>query len=465
MFDANDDNLEEIGKKAAGEFFDESLIPSWNQLEKKLDIELPVKKKRRRVFAFWIFISGLLGSFFYTGFEGSISKKSDKYNLAATTAPAKQNTHENESLSSVNTHTDGMDSLNTEINQTTRAAYDNYIDNLSNEENPYKFSVRPSTQASLELDKTTTVNKPVNKKRSFKEQKFQIEKSATEKAEIENSVSVSPIDAKATVINLGKEDAIETVMFSFSVETDNTLNKTNISDSSISDKEKINSSSSNILTEHAKKHNNKHGFTIAAIAGSNINSVSFNKSSKAGVDYGFLVGYKLSPKFEIKSGIIFSRKYFTTTGNNISFDSAKLNLPSYNNIKLEDATGYCRFVEVPVMLYYSFAAQRKTNFYAGAGFSINKMRMEKIHYTFLVNSNTLVERTHTGAYHNADGYSTSVTSNISFGLKNKLSEQWSFAFEPYLKIPLTKVNDSDLKLTTFGTSASLIFNLPNKRKK
>ena len=91
--------------------------------------------------------------------------------------------------------------------------------------------------------------------------------------------------------------------------------------------------------------------------------------------------------------------------------------------------------------------------------------MEKIDYTFLVNTNTIVERTHAGAYHNADGYSTSVTSNFSFGLKQKLSEQWSFGFEPYIKIPLTKVNDSDLKLTTFGASTSLIFNLPSKKNK
>jgi hypothetical protein len=117
------------------------------------------------------------------------------------------------------------------------------------------------------------------------------------------------------------------------------------------------------------------------------------------------------------------------------------------------------------MLYYSFPAKSKSSFYAGAGFSINKMRMENIDYTFMVNTNTIVHRNHTNAYHSADGYSTSITSNFSFGLKQKLSHKWSIAFEPYLKIPLTKVNNSDLKLTTFGTSASLIFNLPNKKKK
>lgn len=462
MFDANDHNLGELSRKAAEEFFDESLIPSWNQLETKLDIELPVKKKFRRVFAFWIFFAGLLGSFLYTGFEGSFSKMADKYSLAVTTAPAKQNAQVNETIVSSNAHSDRKDSLKIKVNQSAQVVYDNDIDYLTSQENSQLFSGQPSTQTSLKF-KTTKDSKSVNKESGLQGQKFESETLLAEKKEIENSVSVSPTDAKGTGIKLKKEIALETVITS--VENDNTLNKTKISDSLISDKGKINNNSHNTVTEPAKKYINKHGFTIAAIAGTNINSVSFNKSSEAGFDYGFLVGYKLSTKFEIKSGLIFSRKYFTTTGKNISFDSAKLNLPSYSKINLEDATGYCRFVEVPVMLYYSFQAKSNTSFYAGAGFSFNKMRMGKIHYTFLVNSNTLVERTHAGTNYNADGYSTSVTSNITFGLKQKLSEQWSLGFEPYLKIPLTKVNDSDLKLTTFGVSASLIFNFPNKNKK
>ena len=67
MFNANDYNLEETSKNAAEQFSDKSLIPDWQQLEKKLDIELPVKKKRRRFAAIWFLFTVLfIGSFYFT---------------------------------------------------------------------------------------------------------------------------------------------------------------------------------------------------------------------------------------------------------------------------------------------------------------------------------------------------------------------------------------------------------------
>lgn len=204
-------------------------------------------------------------------------------------------------------------------------------------------------------------------------------------------------------------------------------------------------------------------FSFAAVGGVNVNSVQLSKLSKPGYDYGLLLGYRISPKIEIRSGVILAKKYFTTSGNNISFDSAKLNLPSYNSISLENATGYCRFIEVPLMLYYQFSATKKTNLYTAGGFSIIKMRMDNIHYTFLADGNTLVQRSHSNAYHNSDGFSTSVTANFSLGVKQKITDRWSFV-EPYIKLPLSRMNDSNLKFTTFGTLASFIYSLPARKR-
>ncbi|MFX8527739.1 hypothetical protein ABTM08_20070, partial [Acinetobacter baumannii] len=75
-------------------------------------------------------------------------------------------------------------------------------------------------------------------------------------------------------------------------------------------------------------------------------------------------------------------------------------LPSYSSINLQDANRYCRFIEIPIMFLYHFSPQKKTGFYAGAGLSISKMRMENIDYTFLLDASTVVERTHAGIYHN-----------------------------------------------------------------
>ena len=450
MFDTNHHTIEELSRKAVQEFSDESLIPSWEQLEKKLNVELPVKKKRIKVIGFWVFFAGLLGSFLYIGNEGNKRGFSingnNNYN-AESPLQTNINRKQQELMTVFNLPTTNPDS----VEQINRIIAVN--GNVAEEKKLNKVSGRTSLHSSSILKKSVNKNTTAKIKMILSVVEPKNDKLLSDNKEKSNVV----IEVQGEEALNDKNDKL-TKEEKIPLAVDSMVNKTTAT----------NSNNTQTLNDTVnKKINTKrsHSFTIAAIAGTNINSVSFNKSSRAGFDYGFLAGYKLSPKFEIKTGVIFSRKYFATTGKNISFDSAKLNLPSYSKISLEDATGYCRFVEIPVMLYYSFAAKRKTSFYAGAGFSINKMRMENIDYTFVVNTNTIVHRNHTNAYHSADGYSASITSNFSFGLKQKLSHKWSIAFEPYLKIPLTDVNNSDLKLTTFGTSASLIFNLPNKKKK
>ncbi len=462
MFDANDYNLEELSRKAAEDFYDETLIPSWQQLEKKLDIELPVKKKRRQVFAFWIFFAALLGSFLYTGYERSFNKKNCLNTIAETIMQSQKNIEQEKALPIPNKKIVYKDSLNIRSNQSTQFTINNK--RLGSNKIAYTISNNISAKSDLKLDETADAdNSSISPKQHIKLQKDDTKELSPEKNKMGDLVSFSSENVENEGLKREENSHLKAAIVP--IKSDDKLSSSKISDASLSDKKQISNGDLNIDKQTTRGERIKHSFSIAAVAGGNINSVNFNKSSGVGFDYGFLLGYKLSSKFEIKTGVILSRKYFSTTGKSMSFDSAKLNLPSYTSIKLQDATGYCRFVEIPVMLYYSFPAKSNTSFYAGAGFSINKMRMEKIHYTFLVNLNTLVERTHAGAYHNADAYSTSLTSNIYFGLKQKLSRQWSLSFEPYLKIPLTKVNDSDLKLTTYGAWSSLILTLPNKRNK
>ncbi|MEI2823744.1 MAG: hypothetical protein V9F02_10000 [Chitinophagaceae bacterium] len=60
MFNASDYMLDEKIRQAAAHYPALDFIPEWKQLEGKLDIELPVKKKRRRLIVFWLLFAGLL---------------------------------------------------------------------------------------------------------------------------------------------------------------------------------------------------------------------------------------------------------------------------------------------------------------------------------------------------------------------------------------------------------------------
>ena len=74
MFNVSDYILDERCRKAAAHYPALYLIPEWKQLEEKLDIELPVKKKRRRLIIFWLLFAGLLTGASYIVFTGHISE-------------------------------------------------------------------------------------------------------------------------------------------------------------------------------------------------------------------------------------------------------------------------------------------------------------------------------------------------------------------------------------------------------
>lgn len=453
MFSDNNNNMDTKIRNAIEQFSDTSFIPDWEQLERKLDIEMPVKKKRRRLILFWMVFVILSGSLSYMWYNAGPNNKPYNPSIAETT---KQNP------------------------QAVEAAQ------VPPEKNESAETLLPSHDKTKEQQLVISAS-PFDAKNIYETIK---EKTL--------SASVSNKTAKKNITNTGvrlsdygavfNKEATEKITAASYLPKEESKNQT-ISSSYPSAKNDLVSSSSHSLSSlndstttalsplpkdsivekgnaNAKQHSKLNGrITFTLSGGTNFNSVQLNQPSRAGYDYGLLLGYRFSKNFEIRSGVILSKKYFKTSGNNLSFDSAKLNLPSYNSIKLEDATGYCRFIEIPVMLYYRFPASKKTKFYAAGGFSVNKMRMENIDYTFLADGSTVIERSHANAYHKNSGFSTSLTSNFALGINLSINKVWNFSVESYAKFPLTRFNDNNLKFSTFGVSLSATYSLPSKRKK
>lgn len=453
MFNQNDLFFDNRVRFAVERHTDLSLIPDWNKLEEKLDIEMPVKKKRRRFIVFWFLFAGLLAGTAFWRFDVNFNSKENyahktpidtNQNIVVPVVPDESRNNKTVKLPDENIVKDNTSNVLRDTEPQSRiisalAQTQTIYTNPSPEKKNSKNTASLTTQFKEQVSVVDENNKAVNKEISD-------EKLSGSDITIENKSNfikeTSGITKNDTVTNT---DLLKLT------------NVTNIS------RDTAGSIANNLKLVQKKSVTSRFSFT--AVGGVNVNSVQLNKPSKPGYDYGILVGYKISQKIEVRSGVILAKKYFTTSGNNISFDSAKLNLPSYNTISLENATGYCRFIEVPVMLYYQFSAKKKTNFYTAGGFSIIKMRMDNIHYRFLADGNTILERSHTNAYHNSDGFSTSITANFSSGVKRMITDRWSFAIEPYIKLPLSRMNDSNLKFTTFGTLASFIYSLPARQKK
>lgn len=448
MFNVNDFFFDNKIRLAIERHTDLSFIPDWSKLEERLDIEMPVKKKRRRFIVFWFLFAGVLAGTAYWGLDiSSDSKKnySDKTPVDTkqmVTVPAEHRENGNVKMQDVKVIKD-------------------YIDNSTKDTEPKSRIISSFSQTQTSYTTPSPEKKNTKNRTSLtlptKEQISIVDgnNKAVSKEISDENLSMPDIAIKnKSNLDIGR----------FNVPEKTTLSNTGLVKEE--DIAEIVKDTAGIISNNPKpnvKKPNVSRFSFTAVSGVNLNSVQLNKPSKPGYDYGFLAGYKVSPKIEIRSGILFSKKFFTASGKDISFDSAKLSLPSYTSIKLEDATGYCRFLEIPIMLYYNFSSKNKTSFYTAAGFSINKMRMENVHYKFVADGSTAIERSHSSAYHNNNDFSTSITSNFSVGIKQQINKSWNISFEPYLRLPLTRFNNSNLRFSSFGTMLSLTYSLPGKR--
>ncbi len=449
MFNQNDFFFDNRVRFAVERHTDLSFIPDWSKLEERLDIEMPVKKRRRKFIVFWFLFAGLLAGTAYWGFHGNFNSKENYANQTPTDtkqnviAPAENRENENVKMQDVKVIKD-------------------YIDN-----SPKNTESKSRIISSLSQTQTSYTTPSPEKKNTKNRTSL-----TTPSKEQENEVggNAKAFDKKISNEKLSGSDIAVENKLNLDTEGINVPEKTTLPNTELVKEEEIaeiEKDTASIITNNPKPNRGKPNisrFSFTAIGGININSIQLNKPSKPGYDYGLLVGYRFSPKIEIRSGILISKKFFTASGKDISFDSAKLSLPSYTSIKLEDATGYCRFLEIPVMLYYNFSSKNKTSFYTAAGFSINKMRMENVHYKFVADGNTAIERSHSSAYHNNNDFSTSITSNFSVGIKQQINKSWNISFEPYFKFPLTRFNNSNLRFSSFGTMLSLTYSLPGKRK-
>lgn len=450
MYNANDFFFDNKIRLAIERHTDLSFIPDWSKLEERLDIEMPVKKKRRRLIVFWFLFACLVAGSAYWVFDGNFNSKKNYANQTPT------DTKQNIILPAENGKKSSAKPQYEEV-------IASYTDKVVKDTKPVrKIAPLLSVSQTINTNPVVLSKKGKNSTPLTSTLKEEVSKVAVNDKTVSEEISDEILSGSDITIDNKSSFGKETSNIPVKETVTNTdllklANVTNIP------KDTAGSIANNLKPVQKKSVTSR--FSFAAVGGVNVNSVQLSKLSKPGYDYGLLMGYRISPKIEIRSGVILAKKYFTTSGNNISFDSAKLNLPSYNSISLENATGYCRFIEVPAMLYYQFSAKRKINFYTAGGFSIIKMRMDNIHYTFLADGNTLVQRSHSNAYHNSDGFSTSITANFSLGVKQKITDRWSFAIEPYIKLPLSRMNDSNLKFTTFGTLASFIYSLSARRKR
>jgi hypothetical protein len=149
------------------------------------------------------------------------------------------------------------------------------------------------------------------------------------------------------------------------------------------------------------------------LGGADISMIKLQGANKIGHSYGIRLGYTLSRRIAIESGIQSDKKYYKTSGE--YFNTKNIRLPQYAEIL--SASGNCDMYEVPLQVRYSFKQKKKTGISVFAGASAYMMKKED--YTYQVKRNNYVYPRQV-SYKNADtrliaAINTGLTIHIKLG--------------------------------------------------
>ena len=184
-------------------------------------------------------------------------------------------------------------------------------------------------------------------------------------------------------------------------------------------------------------------------------------NDQLGNNIGLTIGYYLTNKISINSGMIYTNKFYwapgQSTGRSVNTTTMFAAPPP-----IEYINGSSNMWELPLTLRYDFAKNEKTKFFANAGFSSYFIMKQTYIYFFHNGLRPLAYKVENDEQVN---YWFKVA-NISLGMESDIGKGFSFQAEPFLKLPLKNMGIDNLKLNSYGFLLSFRYSpILNRSKK
>ncbi|HEY8931149.1 MAG TPA: hypothetical protein VIM55_18230 [Mucilaginibacter sp.] len=205
-------------------------------------------------------------------------------------------------------------------------------------------------------------------------------------------------------------------------------------------------------------------FTLGFVAAPDINGVGSFAQSKVGTNVGMTFAVGVSRKLSFNTGVIYSVKpYFTNFSNYNTGSSYKF--PT----NPQQVTADCRMLDIPLNVNYQVFRQRQNRISIGTGLSSYIMMHESYKFTYANDAAA-------GPYGNTTSagpasYTVPNHGKYFFGVMNlnatyerQLNSKVGISVQPYLKVPLTNIGYSQVKLQTTGVAVGLNWNLNSLTK-
>jgi hypothetical protein len=188
---------------------------------------------------------------------------------------------------------------------------------------------------------------------------------------------------------------------------------------------------------------------VGFLMGPDFSTVKFQKSNGVGYNLGVIIGYKLSSRWQLESGLLLNRKSYYSDGE--YFSTEKTYLPAHTYITKVD--GYCDMFEIPLNVRYNITQKKQSNWFATAGVSSYLMNKEDYNYTY---KRYNVEYTGNKVYKNASNNWLSAL-NTSIGYERGINQKIQMRLEPYLKLPLQGMGTGKLPISSAGLNIGVSY--------
>ncbi|MEQ9423645.1 MAG: hypothetical protein RJQ09_04450 [Cyclobacteriaceae bacterium] len=181
------------------------------------------------------------------------------------------------------------------------------------------------------------------------------------------------------------------------------------------------------------------GLSIA----SDFSGVQFS-GNKPGIAGGASFGYKISKKFQIQTGINFSKKVYNTLAEHYQ--------PYFGYWAIyetpEKIEANCTVLDIPINLRYNVFSYSASTFFISSGVSSYFMLAENYYYGYRF----YAERPTDGVSLKSGNKHLFSVVNLSIGLEKQLTPRLGIEIEPYLKIPTAGIGWGNVDLTTSGVN-------------
>ncbi len=177
-------------------------------------------------------------------------------------------------------------------------------------------------------------------------------------------------------------------------------------------------------------------------------------NDQLGNNIGITVGYYLTNKLSVNSGILYTNKFYWASGHesgNTGYSRGPYRAGSNMTTAaapppIDYINGSSSMWELPLTLRYDLSKNEKNKFFVNAGFSSYFIMKQTYIYFFHSGQRLLAYKIEDDDQIN---YWFKVL-NVSLGYESDMGKGFSFQAEPFLKLPFENMGIENLKLNSYG---------------